>query len=459
MKTTLRVLVFLFVTQLCLGNTAYYLNTPKPLLAKNHDGPSGHGMLIQNLPGQEKTAYGFHTGAKAQWTSIYGSITFNQLGKEFPLGGINEAGLVVEQLFLGTSVFPESDLPSLTELEWIQYQLDNYGSVDEVLSNLNRLRIRPLETVHFIIADPCGQSMIIDFSDGKPQVFRKNGGFQVMSHAPTDLAINYHSERQKHAEKLGGNPLDRFSLLSGYLENYPGLGFKEAFDLLDITSNQSGNPKTQWNIIYDLEDRCIYFKTNSFSQVRKVCLSEFVFDPGSIGLGTPIQIKNLQWNPLTINSHVNLLTLGLKHSQLKLDEEGFVQHLLDPAKASNDTIYQKMYVDLVIRFITNKPSGLVSYIFKPGQHPSQSTVGMKSGQFLVEQKETIRIIYNMPKVELALACFQDTDFKGVAESRIEGSAGGYSYLRTQSYHSGNIPKYVDTKIDLRHQSDFTVRIK
>jgi uncharacterized protein (DUF2141 family) len=102
----------------------------------------------------------------------------------------------------------------------------------------------------------------------------------------------------------------------------------------------------------------------------------------------------------------------------------------------------------------------VSYIFKHELQPNQAGgPGVKSGQFVVEKKETIRVIYNMPKVQLALACFQDTEFKGSIETNPEANSNGFSFLRTTGYHSGNIPKYVDTKIDLRQQTDITVKIK
>src|SRR5579883_894965 len=36
----------------------------------------------------------------ARWVSKYGSVTFNQFGMELPMGGMNEAGLVVENMWL-----------------------------------------------------------------------------------------------------------------------------------------------------------------------------------------------------------------------------------------------------------------------------------------------------------------------------------------------------------------------
>jgi choloylglycine hydrolase len=450
----------MFLSLLGYGNTAFHVSGAKNLLAKNHDSKSGHGMLIQNLPGQKKIAYGFHAGEKASWTSIYGSITINQLGKEFPVGGINEAGLVVEHLYLGASEYPNTDAPSLSELEWIQYQLDNFGSVAEVVSNINRLRIRPLETVHFMIADPCGNAAVIDFIDGEAKIFTQEGTFQVMTQSSYQTARAYHLENKDKIERSGNKALDSYVLLMGHLGSSPQMDLDLSFNLLDIASNKNGAQKTQWNIVYDLEEACIFIKTNSFSQVRRVCLSDFDFESSSKALASPIQTKSLQWNQMNPSTHANLLALGLKHDQLRLDEAAFIQHLMDPSLSILDTVYMQNQVDLVVKFVTNKPSGIVSYIFKPDLQPNQAAMGIKSGQFVVEKKETVRVIYNMPKVQLALACFQDTEFKGPVETKLDASATGFSFLRTQGYHnSGNVPKYVDARIDLRQSTDITVRIK
>ena len=36
----------------------------------------------------------------ARWTSKFGSVTFNQYGKDNPMGGVNERGLVIEVMEL-----------------------------------------------------------------------------------------------------------------------------------------------------------------------------------------------------------------------------------------------------------------------------------------------------------------------------------------------------------------------
>src|SRR5689334_21028972 len=51
---------------------------------------NGRVMVNKRLVSRESL-----TQRPAHWTSRYASITFNQYGRDFPTGGMNEAGLVV----------------------------------------------------------------------------------------------------------------------------------------------------------------------------------------------------------------------------------------------------------------------------------------------------------------------------------------------------------------------------
>jgi choloylglycine hydrolase len=122
-------------------------------LAKNFDWTFRDGIIIKNLRGTNKIAYHTHTGEPAQWTSKFGSVTFNQNGKEMPYGGMNEKGLVVEMLWLEQTKYNINETKSyLNELEWIQYQLDNFETVQQVIDHLTDLKIYPIKgknSLHF----------------------------------------------------------------------------------------------------------------------------------------------------------------------------------------------------------------------------------------------------------------------------------------------------------------------
>jgi choloylglycine hydrolase len=72
--------------------------------------------------------------AVLRWTSKYGSLVAGS-----PAGavdGINEKGLAVNMLWLGTSNFGKYDAskPSIGVGHWLQYQLDNFATVAEAVS-------------------------------------------------------------------------------------------------------------------------------------------------------------------------------------------------------------------------------------------------------------------------------------------------------------------------------------
>jgi choloylglycine hydrolase len=77
------------------------------VVGKNFDFHTDIGMVIINKRNVAKTALLSPWENPARWVSKYGSITFNQVGREFPFSGINEAGLIVEIMWLDESQYPE----------------------------------------------------------------------------------------------------------------------------------------------------------------------------------------------------------------------------------------------------------------------------------------------------------------------------------------------------------------
>jgi len=79
---------------------------------------------------------------KTQWRSKYGSVTYNTNGKEFIDGGLNEAGLYVGEMNLLETQYPQRvDLPRIYHYQWMQFLLDNYESVEQVIASLNEITV------------------------------------------------------------------------------------------------------------------------------------------------------------------------------------------------------------------------------------------------------------------------------------------------------------------------------
>jgi penicillin V acylase-like amidase (Ntn superfamily) len=130
------------------------LSEGRIVLGKNYDWYFAAGSVIVNKRGAERFAYPLNDSG-AKWISKYGSVTFNQYGRDAPSGGMNEAGLVVEILWMTGTTYPAPDhRPAVDGSGWAQYQLDTARSVDEVLASDATVRItRTAGRLHYLVAD------------------------------------------------------------------------------------------------------------------------------------------------------------------------------------------------------------------------------------------------------------------------------------------------------------------
>ncbi|UCD77383.1 MAG: hypothetical protein JSW26_18430, partial [Desulfobacterales bacterium] len=94
------------------------------------------GLVVVNPRGIRKTILDWDGSWPAAgergpvaWVSRYGSVTFTCYGRDFIEGGMNEAGLMVDETNLTAVYPPEDDRPGVSCTQWMQYQLDNYATV------------------------------------------------------------------------------------------------------------------------------------------------------------------------------------------------------------------------------------------------------------------------------------------------------------------------------------------
>jgi len=138
------------------------------VFGKNYDWTVEDGLLLVNKRGVTRRSDQPSAAAAARWVSKFGSVTFNQYGRDFPSGGMNEAGLVVELMWAEGSQYPRPDArPAVDCLEWIQYQLDTARTVAEVIASDARVRIASDIPLHYLIADRQGSVAAIEFIHGK----------------------------------------------------------------------------------------------------------------------------------------------------------------------------------------------------------------------------------------------------------------------------------------------------
>ncbi|HET9744697.1 MAG TPA: linear amide C-N hydrolase, partial [Chitinophagaceae bacterium] len=213
MKKILAFTIFTCVhASLLYGCTTFFINKDGQMVfGRNYDWITDAGMVCTNLRGLSKTSLKTENGETVSWVSKYGSITFNQYGKEFPTGGMNEKGLVVELMWLDETKYPGNDgRPAVGVLQWIQYQLDNCSTIEEVIAADKRIRISPTGTtpLHYLIADANGNASTIEFLDGR-MVFHK--GSDLSLPVLTNSTYEESARSFKNSAAYGNNSLERFN--------------------------------------------------------------------------------------------------------------------------------------------------------------------------------------------------------------------------------------------------------
>jgi hypothetical protein len=258
------------------------------VVAKSYDYPIGDGLIIVNPRGVAKhTMAGRGGRTSLSWVSRFGSVTFNQYGRELPAGGMNEAGLVVEVMWLDETRYEAPDgRPALPELQWLQYQLDTRESVVDLLAHANELRVTSqLARVHFLACDRAADCAAIEFVDGAMVV--TTGAAMPWK----VLTNNTYADSRAFVDRLDRSDDRRLSPGPGSLERFhraaalsrvaaardsgkPGL-VDDAFALLDSVSQGSGSV---WNIVYDPRRLAIRYRTYSQPRIKTIKLAELALE-------------------------------------------------------------------------------------------------------------------------------------------------------------------------------------
>jgi penicillin V acylase-like amidase (Ntn superfamily) len=266
--------------------TTFLINSKGQLVfGRNYDWVSETGIVCTNLKGLQKTSLKVPDGSTINWISKYGSITFNQYGKEFPTGGMNEKGLVVELMWEDATQYPSSDKrAALDVLQWVQYQLDNHASVDEVIGSDKTIRISAASPpLHYLVADSKGNAATIEFINGKMKVHKgKDLPFPVLTNTTYTESVKIMDNAGTAAapRALTDNSLQRFATACSMVQKYQSApddmpATEYAFDILKAVSQ--GN-FTKWSIVYDIRNMKILFKTASRPGLKSLQFSSFRFD-------------------------------------------------------------------------------------------------------------------------------------------------------------------------------------
>lgn len=247
--------------------------------------------------------------ASIKWTSKYGSVV-GDIYDVASADGMNEAGLVGNILYLVESDYGDakaSGKPLLSVGGWLQYVLDNYGTVAEAVE---ALRKEPFAIVapplpggkaaggHIAIADASGDSAILEYIEGK-LVMHHDPKYTVMTNSPPfeeQLAINVYWNDVGGLRMLPGThrASDRFARVSWNLNatpkvDDPRLATATVFSVirnisvpLGISDPEKPNiASTLWRTVADIKAQRYYFESAFSPSIFWVDLAKLKLEPGS----------------------------------------------------------------------------------------------------------------------------------------------------------------------------------
>ncbi len=244
------------------------------------------GVVVINKRGVEKQAKSWSELAYGKavpnpplkWISKYGSITFNKY-RDFPDGGMNEAGLFIVEMSLPGTGFPrDQSKPLLFMMLWMQYVLDNFESVEQVVKNAHDLTIDGWNW-HFFTADRKGNAAAIEFLDGKVVVHQGPAlPVPVLENSTYDREM----ERLKTYKGFGGDkPIDlnnkkqpTFVHGARMIKDFDPSQKPAADYGFDILA-QFGWEGTQWSYVCDLNALKVYFKTKASPKIKTLDFKSF----------------------------------------------------------------------------------------------------------------------------------------------------------------------------------------
>ena len=252
---------------------------------KNYDWMVPDGLVMINKRGVAKTsATEPERGRPAKWTSRFGSLTFNQYGREFPSGGMNEPGLAIELMWLDDTQYPGPDGRPVVEcLEWIQYQLDNYATVAEVILHAGDLRISSGAKIHFLVCDKGGSCATVEFLGGKPVVHTgADLPARALANHTYEQSLRFRETNRNHPEVLKGiGSRQRFTRAADRAERFAGAKVGNPVDYaFETLADVAQGDYTQWSIVYDLQGGRVHWRTRTNPRIRSVSLAAFDFSCG-----------------------------------------------------------------------------------------------------------------------------------------------------------------------------------
>ncbi len=301
--TIILISFFCCFLQTGLGCSTFLLKNGSVLLAAHNLDMPDHipGAIVINKRNVMKTRSSWlelTTGEKdpspnLTWTSKYASVTFNPLGRDYPDGGMNEAGLFIEEMTLTGTKFPEDpSKPRIFMMQWMQYVLDSFSTVDQVIKSASQVTIDGWAW-HFFTADKEGNAAVLEFLNRELVVYK---GENLPLSALCNTKYSQEIERLGTYEEFGGDTpvslenkkdIPRF-VHAAYMLKHFDPSKNRPVDYAFQTLKQLERGVTQWSFVCDLKNLRVYFRTAPAQRIRHFDLLSF-----DLSCSTPVKIIDI----------------------------------------------------------------------------------------------------------------------------------------------------------------------
>ncbi len=347
-------------------------------------GEDGFGQIVLNPRHYKRASFARRKRDRPiRWEAKFASLTFNLLAEHFSQGGINEKGLAVQVAVLRNQFHEDSEddsLETISELELVQYILDQASSTEEALALFlgengeQKLRLttimhqvseQPIRelNLHWAICDSKGVAAELEFIRTKftARLKQPEELFIVTNNNTESLALEYErlvSQSLPIAQNLvTRDSFPRYANARYLLEGKEVLR-EGLFDLLDSSTEKSWN---RWQTVFDLSKKKVYFRSRVNLKLKSFNLADIDFSSLKqvLSMDMHSDVEGLldlsSFNPVDKDRQARQVTEATVLMQEAIELPSAIHTFIDKLYLINDSSYLEA-VDFSTSFEEEKPS-------------------------------------------------------------------------------------------------------
>ena len=243
---------------------------------------TGAGYIVLNPAGATRTSV--MEGSTARWRTLFGGISFNQMGPGMPTAGVNTAGLFASLMWNDAAVFPPiDDSDIVNEQELIQRVLDRAASVEEAVAIFEDANVRAMSRIQYFVADrtgltaairPTAGGMAVHSGDDMPVRALTNSNYADLVDAVSAYA-GFGGTAPLPSRAMSPNPgsVERFVLAASAGRNSEPAAILDGFAALVAVENA----QTRWRIVVEPSGPAIAFRLAGRAGEWRIDMAELDF--------------------------------------------------------------------------------------------------------------------------------------------------------------------------------------